>query len=170
MVEEEWVETPDDLKYEPWFGDKQSVNHDFGDLIFGDYEILNPEENVYEAGKAFAEDMLAKLLPAFPFITAFAIFWVNDDSRDECVGLYANGTTTAPVFSLNHDTLFNYFCDCGTEALVRETAMTLAHEFAHAVQECCGDEDMCEDEAEAFARAFVNDGKIIPIAGTEPVL
>lgn len=80
------------------------------------------------------------------------------------VAVYCNGTSSRPVLGLDLAHMAE-ICQEESLDLLHQVRLSLAHELAHAYQETLGldvehEEGFNEDDAEAFARAWVDNGEL----------
>jgi hypothetical protein len=75
------------------------------------------------------------------------------------LGLYANGTQSAPVLLLDVVALAKH--TDGFHQLTQQAELTILHEFAHGIQEA-HDLPFDEDQAEGFAEHYLNTREFKP--------
>lgn len=128
-----------------------------------DYELDIPHEHLKSILAKIETKLKNDLLPAMG-IPKYKLFFTPEMGiHGGAVGVYCNGTYGCPIIGLDLHVIED---NCSTEhEVATQIEMTIVHELAHAYQESIGveharDHAGHEDEAESFARDYVDYGEI----------
>jgi hypothetical protein len=148
-----------------------------------DYPVVDQAsdlESITPAHWAGIEAAIARaqreLLPAMGMEHGFEVFYVEPlgltsfapaPGRKETgvvIAVYCNGTALRPVVGFDLESMLQV-CDEEGLDLVHQFTISLAHELAHAYQDSLGmgiedEHEFDEDDAESFAIAWADEGRI----------
>jgi RimJ/RimL family protein N-acetyltransferase len=139
------------------------ANHDYDPSW--DYEMSNNvDEDIISFVKSYVEILKRDLLPEIEVIKDIKVGFANL-SDDQHIGQYIDGTSPYVVMLVDSDytkTMMEEIKNMGMPEVNIYTYIseTIVHELAHGIQEIMGSAFRDEDEAENFAKIYVNQGDI----------
>ena len=121
-----------------------------------DYAVVEPTEEVKEETDRIQAELMRDLIPQLEGFDSFSVAYAEDLTS---LGIYADGTSSAPVIVLDAHNILESVDEFGV-GLDTAIETTIVHELGHAVQEAQGRE-YDEDEAEGLAHSYYYD-RVVP--------
>jgi hypothetical protein len=141
------------------------MSHDY--LPEWNYLVTKPSNEDKIIIDKIAAEISKDILP-YLGLNPFSVFCVEEgDLGKDLVGIYIDGTSSAPVLGLDLFTLKSSSEEYGV-SWIDQVKATIVHELAHAYEETTGSHLHDEGAVENFARAYVMEG-VADMALLQPV-
>lgn len=131
--------------------------HDYNPYWYYEYDP-GVDQKLKSFVEAYVDELKSGLFPRIGFLEDMRVAFVK--LPDDTIAMYINGTEPYVVIALDMQRTKQALEEIGDlSSLEYHLKVSIVHELAHAIQEGV-DLEFDEDEAESFARFYVNFGTI----------